>query len=78
MTETKWLYFNNSLNSHRYILGEKGDRILACIGVNPSTAYPENLDPTLNSVKNIALHNGFDGWVMYNLYPQRSTNPKDF
>lgn len=72
-----WLYFNNKSNTHRYILGEKGEKMLACIGVNPSTAKPNELDNTLKSVKRIAESNGYDGWIMYNLYPQRATNPID-
>jgi hypothetical protein len=51
--------------------------MLACIGINPSTATPGKLDNTLQSVKRIAGFNGYDGWVMYNVYPQRSTNPSE-
>ena len=76
-SNSNWLYLNSPTNSHRYILGETGEKILACIGVNPSTAEPENLDNTLKSVKRIANSNGFDGWIMYNLYPQRATHPID-
>jgi hypothetical protein len=72
-----WLYFNNKSNTHRYILGEKGEKMLACIGVNPSTAKPNELDNTLKSVKRIAESNGYEGWIMYNLYPQIATNPID-
>jgi len=45
------------------------------VGVNPSTAAPFDLDLTVTKVKEFARRNGFDGWVMLNLYPQRSTNP---
>ncbi|NNJ56631.1 MAG: DUF1643 domain-containing protein, partial [Bacteroidia bacterium] len=41
------------------------------------TAEPDNLDNTLKSVKRIATYNGFDGWLMLNVYPQRATNPND-
>jgi hypothetical protein len=58
-------------------LEKNGTSILACIGVNPSTAIPEQLDNTLKKVKTIANNNNFDGWLMYNLYPQRATNPVD-
>lgn len=51
--------------------------MVACIGINPSTAKPNELDNTLQSVRRIAAFNGFDGWVMYNVYPQRATNPND-
>jgi hypothetical protein len=77
MTESEnWLYRNNPKDTVRYVLGEKGEHMVACIGINPSTARPNALDNTLKSVKRIALFNGFDGWVMYNVYPQRATNPK--
>jgi len=72
---SEWLYLNNAEDTVRYVLGEKSINMVACIGINPSTAKPNALDNTLKSVKRISQFNGFDGWVMYNLYPQRSTNP---
>jgi hypothetical protein len=52
-----------------------GESPLICIGVNPSTAEPENLDNTMKSVERLAQCNGFDSWIMLNLYTQRATNP---
>ncbi len=75
--QSNWLYVESDKNTNRYILGENGSKLIACLGLNPSTATPENLDPTLKKVKNISTFNGFDGWVMYNLYPQRATEPND-
>lgn len=77
MNTNEWLYQNNASNTLRYILGEKSENMVACIGINPSTAQPNVLDNTLKSVKRIAQFNGFDGWVMYNLYPQRATDPNE-
>ena len=74
---TNWIYSNSPDNSERYILGETGDNPLVCVGVNPSTAEPNNLDPTLIQVSNRALALGYDSWLMINLYPQRATNPND-
>ena len=41
----------------RYVLGELFDtscnKALICIGINPSTAIPEQLDPTLERVHEI-------------------------
>lgn len=71
----EWLYLNNSDDTVRYVLGEKTKNMIACIGINPSTAKPNELDNTLKSVKRISAFNGFDGWIMYNVYPQRATNP---
>ena len=70
-----WLYAPNFYSEYRYILGTRGKNPLICIGINPSTAEPGNLDNTLKSVERIALHNGFDSFIMFNVYAQRATNP---
>ena len=71
----KWLYAPNFYSEYRYILGTRGENPLICIGINPSTAEPDNLDNTLKSVERIALGNGFDSFIMFNVYAQRATNP---
>ena len=73
----KWLYVPNAYSDYRYILGTRGERPLICVGINPSTAEPDNLDNTLKSVERIALHNGYDSFIMFNVYAQRATRPKD-
>ena len=73
----KWLFVPNTYTEYRYILGTRGRRPLICVGVNPSTAAPEHLDPTLQSVQRIALNNGYDSFLMFNVYAQRATSPKD-
>lgn len=45
--------------------------------MNPSTAEPEHLDNTLKSVQRIAGGNGYDSFVMFNVYAQRATSPDD-
>jgi len=70
-----WLYEKNRNNTARYILGETGKKPLVCVGINPSTAAPNNLDRTLTNVKRFSELNGYDGWLMLNVYPQRSTDP---
>ena len=72
-----WLYVPDFYSDYRYILGTRGKKPLICIGINPSTATPDALDPTLKSVQRIALANGFDSFLMFNLYAQRATNPDD-
>ena len=72
-----WLYVPDFYTEYRYILGTRGDNPLICIGVNPSTAEPGNLDNTLKSVQRIAAGNGFDSWIMFNVYAQRATRPDD-
>ncbi len=71
----KWLYVPDFYSEYRYILGTKGERPLICIGINPSTAEPENLDNTLASVQRIAHFNHFDSFIMFNVYAQRATDP---
>lgn len=71
----KWLYVPNVYSEYRYILGTKGCNPLICIGINPSTAEPDNLDNTLKSVERIAHGNGFDSFLMFNVYAQRATDP---
>ncbi len=71
----KWLYAPNFYSEYRYILGTRGKKPLICIGINPSTAAPEDLDNTLKSVQRIAQGNGFDSFIMFNVYAQRATNP---
>ena len=73
----KWLYAPNFYSEYRYILGTRGERPLICIGINPSTARPDALDNTLKSVERIALGNGYDSFLMFNVYAQRATSPDD-
>ena len=72
-----WLYAPNFYSEYRYILGTRGKNPLICIGINPSTAKPDALDNTLKSVERIALGNGFDSFIMFNVYAQRATSPDD-
>lgn len=73
----RWLYINNDDNSMRFVLGlEKEKRFpeksLLCIGVNPSTATPDQPDATIRNVIKLAQNNGYDNFYMMNLYPQRA------
>lgn len=74
---TRWLYVPDHYSEYRYILGTRGNHPLICIGINPSTAVPDRLDNTLKSAERIALHNGYDSFIMFNVYAQRATNPDD-
>ena len=72
-----WYYEPHTYQPYRYVLGRVGTHPLVCIGINPSTAQPGALDPTLKSVERLAAANGFDSWIMFNVYPQRATDPND-
>ena len=74
---SRWLYVPNAYSEYRYILGTRGKKPLICIGINPSTAAPDALDPTLQSVERIAHSNGYDSFLMFNVYAQRATRPDD-
>ncbi len=71
----QWLYVPCEFAPYRYILGTRGQKPLICIGINPSTAAPNDLDNTLKSVARVAKNNGFDSFIMFNVYAQRATNP---
>ncbi len=72
---SRWLYIPDFYSEYRYVLGTVGKNPLITIGINPSTARPDDLDNTLKSVERIARHNGFDSFLMFNVYAQRATNP---
>ena len=74
---SKWLYVPNYYTEYRYILGKKGTNPLISIGINPSTAGPDMLDPTLQSIERIARNNGYDSFIGFNVCAQRATNPND-
>ena len=74
---SRWLFVPPAYTEYRYLLGTRGKKPLICIGINPSTARPDHLDPTLQSVERIALNNGFDSFMMLNLCAQRATDPND-
>lgn len=73
----RWLYAPCFYSEYRYILGTRGEKPLICIGINPSTAKPDALDNTLKSVERIAIGNGYDSFLMFNVYAQRATLPDD-
>lgn len=71
------IYHPDQNDQWRYTLGRSGARPLLVIGLNPSTATQEKLDPTVTRVEKVTQQCGFDGFVMLNLYPVRATDPKD-
>lgn len=73
----RWLYVPPRYGEYRYILGTRGCNPLVCIGINPSTAAPDRLDPTLKSAERVAFSNGYDSFLMFNVYAQRATCPDD-
>ena len=72
-TPAGWIYLGN--DSERYVLGQPGKKNLLVFGINPSTATPVKFDNTMNKICKIVPAQGYDGWIMMNLHPQRSTDP---
>lgn len=68
------IYSNARNDLWRFTLGKSGSRKLLTIGLNPSTATKEKSDTTVAKVEGVATRQGFDGFVMLNLYPIRSTD----
>lgn len=68
------LYSSNKDDTWRYTLGKPGKSLLLTIGLNPSYAAREKSDNTVTKVEEAAKQNGFDGFVMLNLYPVRATD----
>lgn len=64
---------NEDLNA-RFVLGEEGKNNLVVVGVNPSIATIDKLDPTAKRIKKYAETHGYDGWIIINLYPQIYTD----
>lgn len=71
----EWIYEHGFDNKARFVLGKRGSNPVICFGINPSTAVPGKIDGTLRSVERLAYANGFDSWIMLNVYPQRATLP---
>ena len=69
------VYTTSSDNSSRFAIGVSGDRPLHVIGLNPSTATNLKSDTTISKIKTFSRLNGYDGFMVYNLYPKRSTDP---
>ena len=74
---SRWLYVPDFYTEYRYVLGTRGKNPVICMGINPSTAEPDRLDPTLQSVARVSCFNGFDSFLMFNVYAQRATRPDD-
>lgn len=68
------IYQSSQEDTRRYLLGKSGARPLIAVGLNPSTATRERSDPTVAKVEGVARRNGFDGFLMLNLYPVRATH----
>ncbi len=69
----------STCRSWRYVLWRiwAEGRVLAVIGLNPSTANETNDDPTIRRCIGFAERLGYDGLVMLNLFSYRATDPEE-
>ena len=59
---------------YRYVLGKKGHNPLVVICMNPSAATEDYSDMTINRIIRTSIKLKRDGWIVFNLYPERATN----
>ena len=71
------IYETDDKNLYRFALGISSNKILFVFGLNPSTADNKDPDQTIKKIMGFAEKNGYDSFVMFNLYPQRATNPNE-
>ena len=63
--------------AYRFGLGKLGNDPLVAICMNPSAAREESSDKTINRIIAISKMLEKDGWVVFNLYPERATKAWD-
>ena len=71
------LYKCSHDDTWRYVLGTSGVRPLFVVGINPHIATRLKGDRSVQKVENVALRNGYDSFVMLNVYPVRSRQVAD-
>lgn len=80
MTRIYDIYKCNEDDSARYLLGKNGGKKIFVVGLNPSTANKEKSDTTVAKIAGVVARSkkygkDYDGFVVINLYPLRSTYP---
>ena len=59
---------------YRFGIGKVTRRPLVAICMNPSAARDQSSDRTVNRVISASKKLGYDGWVVFNTYPERATD----
>lgn len=67
----------NEYSQYRFAIGKKGTSPLVAICMNPSAARDTESDLTINRIIGVSRTLGFDGWMVFNTYPERATNAKN-
>lgn len=63
--------------SYRFALGKKGKNPLVVICMNPSAAKEISSDMTINRIIKVSRELEMDGWMVFNIYPERATDAKN-
>lgn len=71
------LYESDHDDKWRYVLSSPGNCPLFTVGVNPHKATKTDPDHTVAVVEKLARQAGFDGFVLFNVYPVRSRTVTD-
>jgi len=66
---------NPNDNRYRYAVGTTGGNTLYFIGITPSTGTIDAPDATIDRVERKARMEGYDSYVIFNVYPQRNNIP---
>jgi hypothetical protein len=59
---------------YRYGIGRDGAKPLVVVCMNPSAARDNTSDRTVNRVISASEKLGYDGWAVFNTYPERGTD----
>ena len=62
---------------YRFVIGKIGSKMLVALCMNPSKAQDLISDRTVNTVINRSQKEGYDGWAVINIYPERATDKKN-
>ena len=60
--------------AYRFALGKKGTNPFVAICMNPSAAKEETSDMTINRIIKVGNMLNYDGWMVFNTYPERATS----
>lgn len=60
-------------DNYRFALGKSGSNPLVVICMNPSAADITKCDKTIEKIIKVANELNKDGWMVFNLYPERAT-----
>lgn len=61
-------------HTYRFALGKKESSSLVAICMNPSAARETKSDHTINRIIKVSQMLGMDGWMVFNIYPERATD----